>query len=293
MDARLGVDRQGGSVTIAFKPMNNVLFQFSVQTVRSLASKKKLEEFASLLGSLRKDLIPSSISSNDPIHLHFSPESSLELLKKSLAGPRGGSVWFRFKAPVNGGLHLSTSSGFNSDYQGFTGRFDYSGTIHMLEDLERMILSFVRYSDAAYAAAGLGGGAVHSIRTDDEKANWGEMNGVPVPPINPSGIRFLTGIWWLNLFGREYIEFFSEEVLAGLPAYRAEFLDNKRWFRLQLTERPEDMLKPENQALAQDIKNRLGKPKAFAGHDPSKPSILCQFETPKFDFSEIRNVAGS
>jgi hypothetical protein len=82
-------------------------------------------------------------------------------------------------------------------------------------------------------------------------------------------------------------------VLQSLPGYRTEFIEDGRWFWLQATEQPEDMLADAGKALANDIKARLGHPRAFYGHDPKTPAFMATYETPAFDFSEIRAIPQS
>jgi hypothetical protein len=133
------------------------------------------------------------------------------------------------------------------------------------------------------------GGDPFAFHANEPKKNWGEVNGVDVPPTTPTGIKLLNGVWWINVFGRKYIDFFGESVVLSTPAYHARFIEDGDWIWLQTTKRPEEMFSSNGSKAAEAIKQHLGRPRAFFGYDPTIPSFLATYDTPAFDFSDIRS----
>jgi hypothetical protein len=192
---------------------------------------------------------------------------------------------FAFKPPLDGLMHFNAARGQRVPSNGLKVQMNYAELVTRLDDIQAFIKLMFGSLGAAYACATLSGGSPHVVHVDDPKKNWGEINGIEVPPWNPTGLQSLPGICWINVFGPEYVRFIGEDVLASLPA---QALSDRSGFWLQPTERPEDMLTHSGRALAADIKNRIGKPLAFYGHDPSTPSFRATYDAPPFDFSEIR-----
>ncbi len=274
---------------MAIDSMKNVLLTMTVQTTKSLARKAKIEEFQSVLRELPGFFVPDKFGFSEPIRNAFILSEAPQQLAP-LYGPDGESVDLRFTGAVKGGMHLNTIKGPFAWYNGLRIRFDYAKGFHYLsaDVVTHALLAFVRFCDAEYACATLSGGHLHRVYTDDPRKNWGEMEGIPVPAWDPMGIEHVPGINWINVFGAKYISFFGRDVLAGLRAWRAEFMENGRWFWLQISEHPKEMLLPPAKTLAEQIQRQLGHPNAFYGFDPSIPSAMAKYATPDFDFSEIR-----
>lgn len=266
--------------------MKNVCLNIVVQTPRSLATRKRVGAFCDTLRAINPDLVPYKFGQAEPPRSIFDLGKAEEQIA-DLHRLNGDSMIFAFKPPLDGLMHFNASRGQRMLSNGLKVRINYAGLVSGLDDIQTFIKLMFGSLGAAYACATLSGGSPHVVHVDDPKKNWGEIDGIEVPPWNPSGLQSLPGICWINVFGPEYVRFIGEDVLASLSA---QALSDGSGFWLQPTERPEDMLTYSGRALAADIKNRIGKPKAFYGHDPRTPSFRATYDAPPFDFSEIRQA---
>lgn len=92
----------------------------------------------------------------------------------------------------------------------------------------------------------------------------------------------LPGIYWANLFGRPYIEFFGREKLLATPCYRVCEINDD----LILLLAAESLNAPElidSDEIVNKIKSHLNQ-NAFAG--PNFPNESCS--VPKFNFGDVR-----
>ena len=264
--------------------MKNVCLNIVVQTPRSLATGQRVGAFCDALRSIDPDFIPHKYGAAEPIKSIFDLGRAEEQIA-DLHSLNGGSMSFSFKPPIDGLMHFNTARGQRVPSNGLKVQIDYATIVSRLDDIKAFIKRMFGALEAAYACATLSGGNPHVVHVDDPKKNCGEINGAEVPPWNPSGLQSLPGICWINVFGAEYVRFIGEDVLASLSAQALP--DGGFW--LQPAERPEDMLTASGRAVAAELKARIGKPKAFYGHDPSTPSFRATYDTPPFDFSEIRS----
>lgn len=266
--------------------MKNVLLYFAIETPKSLASPTKIRALGEALQELDQELIPDRYGYTDHKWKRFDPAAAEEQLRHVHADHT--SVVLRFRSPLTGYISLSASRGPRVPYNGAHIFIDYSTLGHRLPAAIALVNTLVRVFDAAYACGTLTGGNSRTFYLDDPKKNWGEIDGVPLAPSRPTGLSSLPGICWLNVFGHEYIEFFGRAHLQSTPAYKAEFINGEDRFWLQTTEHPEKAITSEGMASAEQIKQHLGHPKAFYGHDPNTPCYSATYETPLFDFTEIR-----
>ncbi len=264
--------------------MKNIYLNIVVQTPKSLATRESVRAFCDALKVVNRDFVPYMFGAAEPVRSFFDLGKADEQLA-DLHGLGGGSMVFRFKPPIDGLMHFNAMRGPRVPSNGLKLQIDYGTVASRLDDIQQFIKLMFRSLEAAYACATLSGGSPHIVHVDDPKKNWGEINGIEVPPWNPTGLQSLPGICWINVFGPEYVRFFGEDVFASLPA---QALSDGCGFWLQPTERPEEMLTDSGRALVANIKSRIGKPLAFYGHDPSTPSFRATYDAPRFDFSEIR-----
>lgn len=267
--------------------MKNIHLFIAVQTPRSLATDERVRAFCEALRTTAPAFVPNKFGVAEPLKQTFDHETAMMKLA-DLYSPKGGSMFFTFKSPLDGQMQLNTSRGPRVPSNGVKIQLDYVSIATRLDEVITLVHSMIEATGAAYACATLSGGSPHAVHVDDPRKNWGEFGEIEVPPWNPSGLQSLPGICWINVFGPEYVSYLGKELLASLPAYRADFLSNDRGFWLQPTERPEDILTKSGRALADIIKTKIGRPKAFYGHDPQTSSFRAVYETPLFDFSELR-----
>lgn len=264
--------------------MKNVYLHIAVQTPRSLATRERVGAFCDVLRAINLDFVPYKFGTVEPIESIFDLSKAEEQIA-DLHRMNGGSMIFAFKPSLDGLMHFNTARGQRVPSNGLKVQMNYATLVSRLDDIKTFIKLMFNSLEAAYACATLSGGSPNVVHMDDPKKNWGEIMGMEVPPWNPTGLQSLPGICWINVFGPEYVRFIGEDVLASLPA---QALHDGSGIWLQPTERPEEMLTHSGRALAAEIKNRIGKPLAFYGYDPSTPSFRATYDAPPFDFSEIR-----
>jgi hypothetical protein len=271
--------------------MKNVLLRIAVQTTKSLASREHVTAFLKMVERLPSLWHPNLYGFYEPIKRKFDFPAALTQLSP-LYEDKGASVDFIYKGPLIGSLCFNTNKGPFAWYNGLELALDYARIKKHLAitDVINVFFEFCRFVRPDYAAATLAGGDPFRIYTDNPRKNWGTIEDLEVPPYNVMGIKCIAGIRWINVLGRAYIRFFGESTLSKLIAFRAEPIANGQWFWLQLTEDPEQMLTAEGKASTDRIAQLLDRPKAFCGYDPRTPGFLVKYETPDFDFSEIRMV---
>lgn len=95
--------------------------------------------------------------------------------------------------------------------------------------------------------------------------------------------RRLPGVYWVNFFGKPYIEFFGRDKFVDNSMFQSKEIGSDL-FMIKLEEDFKASMKPEFESKIELVKTFLGK-NAFATKNfPDKPCIV-----PVFDFSELRN----
>jgi hypothetical protein len=267
--------------------MMKVVFNITIQTTHPLGERGILSAILQRISSV-PGLKPRSFGFSEPLKQQWGTNSLEDLAP--LYQPKGEICFFRLAPPMRGLLTINTSRNPRATCNEIKLVTDYAGIHDRLEEFESLLRDLAIMVDADFAAATISGGAPFSVNVQNLKANVGELEGRSIPPANPTGIRFLNGIWWINIFGRRYLEFFGERTFENLPAHRAERIASDLLW-LQPTKTPLDMWDPSGIALGETIKSRLDRPKAFYGYESGKPGIMLRYDTPAFDCSLIRPKA--
>ena len=267
--------------------MKKVVFNMTIQTTLPVGERGLLgailDRFSSVPGFKTK-----SFGFSEPLKQQWGANVMEELAP--LYQPQGEMCFFRLESQMRGLLTINTTRNPLAICNEIKLVADYSGIQDKLGELELLLRDLAIMVKADYAAATIVGGDPFTVNVQNPGENWGEIQGLRIPPASPTGIRFLNGIWWVNLFGQRYFEFFEEQAFDNLPAYRAEHIAPDL-FWLQPTRTPLEMWDQPGIALAETIKSRLDRPKAFYGYEAGKPGIMLPYETPTFDFSLIRQRA--
>jgi hypothetical protein len=279
---------------MAFNSIKNTQLKMVVQTVRRLGKREIVGGFLDYLLTTSPSFRPVKFGFYEPIRTLIDWGTILESVK-SLFSATGERALFLSKSPIPGYFEICTQRSPRAWFNGITCNWDYAKAAPHLTEAISLLEGSIQLFDADYAGMGVGGGNWAFMNTQDPEANVGSINGIRVTPISISGIRSLHGICWINVFGFKYIEFFSADVLESLPCFRREFLNGGKYFRFQVTERPEDMFTAEGQALVLEIKKQLGYPHAFQDCPKNKSDKILLpwqllFDTPDFDFSEIQTT---
>lgn len=269
--------------------MRNVNLYIAVQTHRTLSSRACVKNICRAIRKLPSDLVPYQYGASEDARQLFEIDMAEEQLAE-LYQAKGGCLNLWLRHPFVGQMQFTTLCGPRVPYNGVKVLLDYTSVRHCLGEIEEFILCMVEACEAAYACATLSGGNPRAVYVDDPRKNIGDFDGIEVPFWNPSGLHCVPGICWINVFGPEYVEFFEEETLASLSVYRSFFLPNMRGFWLQPSERPEGLLGQSGRVLIDEIKSRLGRPRAFYGYDKSTPSFQTVYDSPAFDFSTIQTI---
>lgn len=266
--------------------MKKVLLKFTIQTTIPFGERETLGRILDRI-LLVPELTPLKFGFSEPLKLNWSPNYMKDL--EPLYRTRGETCFFRLRKPMRGFFSVNTSRHPRSNYNEIELVIDYDGARTKLEELETLLKDLAVIVHADFAAATLAGGDPFRTDVQNPEENIGELGGVRIHPADPTGIRFLNRIWWINIFGRNYLDFFGEQAIEKIPAYRAEYIQSGL-FWLQPSKSPLEMWTPQGIALAESIKHSLGRPKAFYGHDPVKPGIMLNYETPAFDFTHLRTT---
>lgn len=264
--------------------MKKVVFNMTIQTTLPLGERELLGAILDRLSSI-PGLKLKSFGFSEPLKLLWGANAMEELAP--LYQSQGEMCFFRLESPMRGMLTISTARNPRAIYNEIKLVADYSGIQDKLGEFELLLRDLAIMVQADFAAATIAGGDPFSVNVQNPEENWGEIEGSRIPPASPTGIRFLNGIWWINLFGLRYLEFFGEQTFDNLHAYRAEHIAPDL-FWLQPTQNPLEMQSPSGIILGETIKTRLDRPKAFYGYEAGKPGIMLPYETPAFDFSLIQ-----
>lgn len=95
------------------------------------------------------------------------------------------------------------------------------------------------------------------------------------------------GIFWLNFFGRPYVELLGADKFRSAPCHRVEELPNGG-FLLVLTPTAHEATSKDGRRCAEEVKQHLGIEYFFHpsdGDDPGEIERRGQRKTPQFDFS--------
>jgi hypothetical protein len=264
--------------------MKGVVFNMTIQTTLPLGDRDTLSGILDRIFSV-PGLKPKSFGFCEPLKQQWGANSMEDLVP--LYQPKGEICFFRLAATMRGLLTINTTRNPRATCNEIKLVADYVGIHDRLEEFETLLRDLAIMVDADFAAATISGGDPFWVNVQKPTENSGETEGRSIPPVSPTGIRFLNGIWWINIFGKHYLEFFGERSFENLPAHRVKRVaPDLLW--LQLTENPSDMWDEPGIALAETIKSRIGRPKAFYGYDAGKPGIMLTYDTPAFDFSFIQ-----
>ena len=272
---------------MAIDTMKNLLIHLVAHTTRSMASLDAVTKFLAILEETAPILSPDRFGFYEPIRQKLNREILHDQLKP-IYNTISEDVTFKCPESRAGIIAYYASKSTRTWRHGFSGKWDYSQVAPHLKEFEQLARILPQMITSSYIGAGIGGGNTEWVSLEDPNKNLGSIGSVPIPPQRISGIECLTGIFWINVFGPEYIKFFGKSLLASLPGYKCEFLHDDRWFWLQPTENPEEMFMPDGFALVRQIRVLLGQPKAFCDYDTSKPPFMTKFDKPDFDFSAIR-----
>jgi hypothetical protein len=272
---------------MAIDTMNNLLIHLVAHTTRSMASIEAVTRFLETLEEVAPILSPDRFGFFEPIRERLDKKMLHEQLKPIYA-THSEDVIFKCSKGRAGMITYYAAKSYRTWRHGFSGEWNYSKVLPHLESFEKFVGILPELTESAYIGAGIGGGNTEWVSLDDPRKNLGSVGGLAIPPQRISGIECLTGVFWINVFGPEYIEFFGKPILEKLPGYKREFLHDGRWFWLQPTEKPEEMFTADGVALVRQIRELLGQPKAFCDYDTSRPPFMTRFDRPDFDFSAIR-----
>lgn len=263
--------------------MTNLILDLTVQCVRSLAKRESVE--AIFLALSKAGLIPTTYGFTEPLKKKFD-SSDLSGIS-ALWGGDGAFCYFRLGK--TGSIHLNTKKGRNIWSNGLKLQLDFLNARDRLPVLQNLLQELFEICGGDYAAITLSGGNPFSLDLNDPSKNIGEYDGVTIPSASPTGITSLNGIWWINVLGPAYVEFFGREVLTQIKGEEARFLgDGSFW--LQVTREPQEMWSAGGKENILHTKEVLNRPRAFYGYDPSKPGIMLQYEAPQFDLHELRPI---
>jgi hypothetical protein len=272
---------------MAIYTMKNLLIHLEAQTTHSMASLEAVTDLLAAIEEIAPNLSPDKFGFYEPVREKLIKTMLPEQLRPVYAD-HSENVMFKCPKSKPGMITYYASKSYKTWRHGFSGEWDYSKVASHLMAFENLIRALPQLMGSSYIGAGIGGGNTEWVSLDDPTKNLGTLGALSIPPQRISGVECLTGIFWINVFGSEYVEFFGKDVLANLPGYKCIFLGDGQWFWLQPTEKPEEMFLPHGIALVQRIRQLLGKPKAFCDFDTSKPPWMTQFDRPAFDFTAIR-----
>lgn len=268
--------------------MKKVVFYMTIQTTLPLGERGVLGAVLDRISSV-PGLELKSFGFSEPLKNQWGANAMEDLAPLYLT--KGEICFFRLAPPMRGLLTINTTRNLRATCNEIKLVTDYAGIHDRVEDYETLLRDLAIMVNADFAAATISGGDPFSVNVQNPSENFGEIEGRSIPPASPTGIRFLNGIWWINIFGRHYLKFFREQTFDDLPAHCiVRIAPGLHW--LQPTKTPLDMWDPQGVALGESIKSRLGRPKAFYGYESGIPGIMLSYDTPAFDFSLIRPKAG-
>lgn len=266
--------------------MNNLILSLVIQTSHPLGVKETIDAILDRIASV-PDFTPRKFGFSEPIKQTWD-SASVEKLTP-LYQPKGDICYFRFAPKTSGILVINTRRGNTAQLNEVRLAFDFEKIQSRLSEVERLFLDLALMANADFAAMTLGGGNPFSVDVANPANNVGEINGNEVPQANPTGIRFLNGIWWINFFGPAYVDFFGSAVLEGLPGHRNEFI-KPGYFWLQPVGEPDKMWGRLGRETADEIKTKLNRPKAFYGYEKGRPAFMLPYETPAFDLTDLQTI---
>lgn len=264
--------------------MKKIVLKMTIQTTLPLGKRGLLGAILDRISSV-PGLKPKSFDFSEPLKQQWGGNSMEDLAP--LYQSRGEMCFFRLASPMRGLFTINTTRNSLAICNGIELVTDYAGTQDKLGEFELLLRDLAIMVEADFAAVTIAGGDPFWVDVQNPEKNFGEIEGRRIRPANPTGIRFLNGIWWINIFGRRYLEFFGEQNFENLPAHRAEHIAPDL-FWLQPTQTPLEMWDQPGIALVETIKSRIDRPKAFYGYEAGKPGIMLPYETPAFDFSLIQ-----
>lgn len=282
MDGMMSFLKKIGSVLLRPSPQVRVggvspdMIALALYTTQDIRSEEHARKFFSILKGQDKRFMPTRWEPPDKPGL---VKLDLDDLEKPVQ--EWGSL---------GGLHME-AGGTQDDrdlmwyVQGYGWSGWFSGTGMLIRDsvlgtsesdVERLIGLAVELYDllnAVYGRIEAGG--------EDDRGSF----------INAS----IPNVYWVNFFGRPYVDMFGAEKLRTAPCYRVQELFDGG-FMLMLTATREEALSQEGRAKAQAVKEHLGIEYFFHPSDVVRGNVRdCRRRTvPAFDLSHMpdRNTAG-
>ncbi len=264
--------------------MKNLVLTLVVQSSRPLGSRIDVGAVVSRITDIQ-GFTPKKFGFSEPLKLDWDSEWLDKLAPLYRQG--GDIASFRFGGQVSGLMTINAKRGNTVQLNEIKCSLEYSRVHDHLAEIEDLLRDLVLLMKADFAAITLGGGSPFSVDVANPENNVGEIGGHKVPQANPTGIRFLNGVWWINVFGPSYVDFFGRETLNELAGYRNEFIP-PGCFWLQPTRSPEEMWSPSGREAAEGLKSGLCRPKAFYGYQKGKPAFMLAYETPSFDLTELQ-----
>jgi hypothetical protein len=252
-----------------FTDQDNNFVQLELHTTRYLGRKDTAENIVDLLFRYDDLYLPESWDTEDRSRLRrsFDRSSLPELIEAWTAKEEWKTLFFARKRPK---------------------------PIEMLVDMKRFsrakfnkILAFIHENHVSSVAQqkkllNLAIEISLIINTDYGFIAHNRQERRHSPVLTPA--ERLPGIYWANLFGRPYIEFFGREKLLSTPCYEVREITGDLILLLS-AESPNAKEMIDDDEVVNQIKRYLNQ-NAFAG--PNFPDESCA--VPKFDFNEVRGA---
>jgi len=105
---------------------------------------------------------------------------------------------------------------------------------------------------------------------------------VPEPPITSS----IPNIYWVNFFGKPYVEMIGADKLSTAPCHRTEKMSDGG-IMLMLTQTPQESISKEGRVKAKEVKEHLGTEYFFDPKTERYPRQLKERPVPQFDWSRV------
>lgn len=94
--------------------------------------------------------------------------------------------------------------------------------------------------------------------------------------------RSLPGIYWLNYFGKPYVEFIGKGNLLKADAYEVKEIGDS--ISVQISQYPQQWNEREYQKTESTVLNNIGNQYFFSRLDPDRKTIAPEFDLPKPNF---------
>lgn len=287
-------------------------------TVKRIASPEYIQCIENLFEGVSSVLLPTDIVlyegrggrrpfSIDDLKAHgdWDPRSTNGIELGYRGKIRGGiGMSPHWGNPLKWG-HGSLSGEFHPPPGGNTigAHFDLSPLVRegLFDDAMRLFRNMIEFTQACHARASIVAVSTAKYIVFDNpeysKAYAVEWNGVLIEPRNAAqgyrdgvAVRCLPCFEnWINVLGREYVEFLGRDKVMALDVYRKhEDSGGRLW--LQITERPEQMYLPEVREHVKHLMDSLDAPDVFCREprtEEERPHSI-HYRRPDFDFSGLQ-----